>query len=1036
MSVFQKSGGNSIFAKSLLLTMVAVLTTACLNPVNFSTDQLPTIKIAGEIAIDNINSAELNIRNHTKSIDIDRIDIFQTRTVKKTNIAVNGGNVSGSSTLETEERLDARISGSPTAGTQDSVLVRPTGANIMNEITVLKYKIKVSYRKAQTIPEELKGLPDLNGEVEGFLDELPRGRCVIHIYRSGDSKIKIDIEGIDEDPNYSDYYYDSDFVMNVKSQTKVDLSGLEVNVNLPPVTINGQQIEVTFSQEILDAVNAAYSSLLASVDGVNTTLNGILTEIAAYRRFDANHGFLVVMNWAPKKAAVELTKGNFTRGLGPIKTGDTDGIMLPSSAGAYQAEVKIQDQPVVIRNAFVFNQKISYLHVYINNDAKVVADISDSPARPADAEIGYGRLRVKNSSSYEITNIVFKKKIGIGAFADYDSKEFIVQKVSPGSEYQYSSVASDKVEEGNYAVFCTLADGSIVFDGHDFYILADNVAYQQGDNVLEIKQELIKPPATTVMYTVTANGGPPVPVNSDLYTTTALSIEFSRSVSTFTFNGISMNASVGAPVKINDTMYSIPVTAVKNELASFTLTGANIDSSVHQVQIYLKDSTATPGFVPVTDVVVLNQERFTKNSAKTIQWKVVPENATNTGAFWTLGHADGNLILANIFGNTPPYGLGADGKQHTDQQGRFIVRIAWSYDYLNLAVIVPNGKAAGNRNLTLNTVGETVIDSHGNSFSITVQALEFDKEKDFVKVFRFESPEIGTPTPPAPPAPPPGPATTFQNVVLNYIGRGAGGNNNYPGGEWSVNAIEVVQRPQYLTSSKDGTQHKTVTDKGGGVLTSGDPLKGKTGVWWQANPMDELNDLFGGTSEAWIKGNWGSLNKSAGTASRNGGVSEALAAYPLPIGTAPYNDKIASIDRRTRAFAYQDGSYYKAYKANYYGETAPYHVATLYLDKAYAPVITASNGSASFAWLNEVSTDKKLNISGEQIALSLPVNIGPLWLRLRMDYSDGTVGYWHKAVGLQEWFIFDPSQPYAKDAQGNIIIDVDLYATPYMTYRK
>jgi hypothetical protein len=680
---------------------------------------------------------------------------------------------------------------------------------------------------------------------------------------------------------------------------------------------------------------------------------------------------------------------------------------------------------------------VSYLHVYVDKGGNVASDVTESPNRPEDAKLGYGRLRVKNRTSVEIPNIVFKKKVGIGANTVYDdSKSFVVQKVGPGSEEQYSSVSSNRVEEGNYSVFCTLADGSVVFNGFDFYLLPDDVAYQLGDNVIEIQPSHIKPPSSTITYTVVADGGPPAATDSDYYTTTRLVLTFGSPVQSIVFQKTDMNSGVGSTTRINDYVYEVEITSPEDETAKFKIAGTNVDDSEHQIHIYKKNVSNT-GFVPVTDVRVLNNERFTKGTPKTIQWKVVPENATNNAALWTLGEADGNLLLASFFKNTPPYGLGADGKQHSDTEGRILVRPSWSHDFLNLAVIVYNGKAPGQRTPTYNTVGETIVDVNGKTVSVTIQALYFDEAKDFVKVFRFVSPDLAPPVV----SPPPSSTHTRQSVVFNYIGRGAGKNGKYPGGEWSVNLIEVYRRPYYLTTATDtvgnkpvggGLQHKPVTDKGGGVLTSGNPLKGKTGVWWQANPMDELNSLFGGTSEGWITGNWGSITETSGVASQTGGVARALEAHAYPPPGAPANQAIPGRDRATMAFAYGDGGFYGGHLNNYYGETKQYFWGSVNLGDGSQ---RGGFSTGDWSWLQKVSDDGKLNASGEQVALWLPSDTGPLWIRLRMDYSDGTVGYWWKAVGLQEWFVFDPAQPYRKDANGNVIIDVDLYATPYMTYR-
>jgi hypothetical protein len=1020
---------GAVFKIFLFSVAASALMLGCLNPIAFNPDKLPVLKVTGEISVDNINSAEFNFRNHTLSVDVTKIDVIQHRIETSNSFNLDQAGVTSSSTETEVDRLDARISGSPTAGTQDSVLVRPIEKNGTGTITVKGYTLKVWYKKAQTFPADLEGkFTDLQNQdaqpLEVKINELPRGRCVFHIYRHHDGTIKIDVEGVADDPDYNDYNDDSDFIMNVKSQIKVDLTGIEVAVNLPSTGV-----EVTFSQEILAAVNTAFGGLSASIDKIATSVDNLALIVDSQRLFGKNTGLLVVVNSSPIPVNVGTTKTNTTHFLGPVSPGDLDGILLSTADGnKYELQVSSGNEPIFTRNTFVFNQKVSYLHVYVNQGGKVVSDVTDSPNRPADAKSGYGKLRVKNHSDVEITNILFKKKIGVGASTSYDdSKSFVVQKVSSGREYQYSSVSSDKVEEGNYAVFCTLADGRVVFDGLDFYVLPDDVAYQTGDNVINIYQAHISPPPVTITYTVSGNGGPPATSDMDYYTTTRLVISFSKAVSSFTFQRTSMASGVGSQAKLNDYTWELEITAPVQETAKFKIDAPDVDNSEHQVLIYKKDSPTPPSFVPVTDVIVLNNERFTKGKAKAIQWKVVPENATNSAVQWTFGEADPNIFLNH-------YGLGADGRQHTDPEGRLSVRTSWSFDYVYLAVIVPNGKAEGPRNLGINQVGQTVVDADGKTWTVTLQFLRFDPDRDFVKVFRFISPDL------APPNTSP-PTANYQNVVLNYIGRGAGANNRYVGGEWSVNLIEVYRRPQYLTTANNtlskpiggGLQHKAVTDKGGGVLVSGNPLRGKTGVWWQANPMDEMNNLFGGTSEGWITGNWGSINEYSGVASQTGGTAQALEAYSYPPPGAPANSRILSKDRVNMAFAYGTGGTYGGYLNNYYGETSQYFWGSINLgDNSQRGRYSADDWS----WIQKVSDDGKLNASGEQAALRLPTDKGPLWIRLRMDYSNGTVGYWWKAVGLQEWFVFDPGQPYYKDSKGNVIINVDLYATPYMIYRE
>ncbi|MDR1374777.1 MAG: hypothetical protein LBJ24_07385 [Treponema sp.] len=722
--------------KFFLFGMVtSALIAGCLNPISFNSDDLPAIPVIGEISIDNINSAELNFRNHTLSVDVTRIDIIQHRVEKSSS--------GGQPTTEDVDKLDARISGSPTSGTQDSVLVRPTGTNVTNDLEVKSYTIQVWYRKAQNIPDELEGkFSDLSNEgnpLEVELNELPRGRCVLHVYRNKTTeKIAIDVEGATDDPDYNDHRFDDDFVMNVKTQTKVDLSGLEVSVSLPP------QIEVTFSQEIIDAVNAAFGELSHSMDKVATSINDLALIVESSRLFGKDTGLLVVKNWSPKPVTVEATLDNRTYGIGPVHTGDLDGKLLSTKdASKYSVKVLDENQSTIeTKNTFVLNQRVSYLHVYVDQTGKTVSDITESSERPNDAKLGYGRLRVKNYTDVEITNIMFMKKIGSGAEATYDnSKSFIVQKVGPGSEAQYSSVASNKVEEGNYAVFCHLADGRVVFNAFDFYLLADDVAYQAGDNVLEILPSQLQPVSTTIMYTIIADGGPPAANDADLYNTTKLTITFSAPPSSpFTFVKTDMASTDGSITMVTNLQYEVEITDPVNETAKFKLDGTDIDDSEHLVTIYKKDAPP-PSFIPVTDVVVNNGVTFTKGTTpKTIDWTVLPLDATNRNAFWTLGELDLNLKFAGfLWGGTPPYGLGSDGKQDTDPQGRLTVRTSWNQDYLNLAVIVENGKAQGARSPKLNQLSAPVIDKSGNTISITIQALRYDPDKDFVKVFRFNN---------------------------------------------------------------------------------------------------------------------------------------------------------------------------------------------------------------------------------------------------------------------------------------------------------
>jgi hypothetical protein len=451
-----------------------------------------------------------------------------------------------------------------------------------------------------------------------------------------------------------------------------------------------------------------------------------------------------------------------------------------------------------------------------------------------------------------------------------------------------------------------------------------------------------------------------------------------------------MSSAIGSVNPVSDYVWEVEITNPQTEIAKFKLAGQDIDDSEHQVQIY-RQSDGAVAFVPVTDVIILNGESFTKGVSKQLQWKVIPENATNqtfpldetVGATqgWTAGAVD---VLVNDY--------------EVKQKGLIKVESSSGYETFNVGVIIPNGLAVGKREVSFHIVPGGV--------------LQYDAGKDFVKVFTLTSPDT-TPPPPSSPV-----DNNSTNVVLNYVGRGAGGKD-----QWSVNLIEVYTRPKKLYKS-DSTFYKDVTNTGGGVLTYGDPVTGKTGVHWQANPMDELSAYWGGTSEGWIDG----TEKPDGTTLGPDENTLQFFTYPAVLGTE--NTAIALKDRQNMAFAYYNDGTYRTYRKNFRGETRENFLGSIRLDGTVTGTLTGE-------WVKKVSVDDKFNATGEQFNLALPTDQGPLWLRLRMDYNDGTVGYWWKAVYLQEWFVFHPDMlsSYATDANGNVIIDVDLYATPYMTYR-
>lgn len=264
---------RTIYAAMVAALVVSTALVGCLNPISFNPEDFPTIKVTGEIAIDNINSAELQFRNHTKSVDIYKIDINQERTIVST--IIDNSSLISSQTDETI--LDARISGSPKAGTQDSILVRPTGSNISDRLIVKKYNIIISYKKALPFSS---GLPifsvyDSPPPLEINIEELPRGRCVIHIYRNKAGEIVADVETISNDPEYEDYHHDSDFIEDnnliINNNMILNINDIIVDIkSLPPVEVNLNGL-----QDFSDMVKQEISNLHIKLDEIKDLLSMI-----------------------------------------------------------------------------------------------------------------------------------------------------------------------------------------------------------------------------------------------------------------------------------------------------------------------------------------------------------------------------------------------------------------------------------------------------------------------------------------------------------------------------------------------------------------------------------------------------------------------------------------------------------------------------------------------------------------------------------------------------------------------------------------
>jgi hypothetical protein len=322
----------------LLAMMISgLLAMACVSPLGFDPDLKLKLdinaNISGEVGIDSVNSAEIQIRNHTKSIDIYRIDILYIDNGATP--PVNG--------------MAARITGAPVAGSQESILLRPITADVNT-----RYQLKLWYRQSASCPAELNqsshpawewggGDPDKVFEIL----ELPRGKYVVHVYRKDSGSIGIAVE--DDTSNMTemdDHNLDQDYVVNVKVSSTIDLSGADININLPSggLSVN---TSVSFSNE------------------VTAQFNALLDAINASRPYPNGYGAVVVRNHTSKQLTdIEFVKGVKTVAMPLVRPEDQEWKIL--SRGAWDTTLKIDGNTIGPKNVLIDNQGKSFLHVYKN----------------------------------------------------------------------------------------------------------------------------------------------------------------------------------------------------------------------------------------------------------------------------------------------------------------------------------------------------------------------------------------------------------------------------------------------------------------------------------------------------------------------------------------------------------------------------------------------------------------------------------------------------------------------------------------------
>jgi hypothetical protein len=338
-----KKNRASFFNLTVAMPAAGLLILSCLNPIGFNPDfklQLDVnANISGEVGIDSVNSTEIQLRNHTKSIDIYRTDIVYID---------NGASSSGN--------MAARITGAPVAGSQESILLRPIGPDANT-----KYQVKIWYRQAAGCPSDLNRTAYPSWDWGGRdpdktydIPELPRGRYVIHVYRTTGGDIGISVEDDTSTiTEMEDKRLDGDYVADVKVNSVIDLSGASINVKLPSGGLNvNADTMVSFSPE---------------VTGLFT---GLIDAINNNKPYPDGYGVLLVRNHTSKQLSnieFDPRDGQSIHSVGfagLIRAEDQERFILKQ--GKWEAQLTVEGTRIGPKNAFISNQGKEFLHVYKN----------------------------------------------------------------------------------------------------------------------------------------------------------------------------------------------------------------------------------------------------------------------------------------------------------------------------------------------------------------------------------------------------------------------------------------------------------------------------------------------------------------------------------------------------------------------------------------------------------------------------------------------------------------------------------------------
>jgi hypothetical protein len=586
--------------------------------------------------------------------------------------------------------LDSRLLGGPHAGTKESILLRPIGTNAIGTVTTLAYDITITYRKAvpplpvDDLDKEDFDLLDTEGgdisikfgkDQEGDMAVLPRGKTIVHFYRTESGEIEITIADPTEQANLIDYVQNVTVIDNASS---VNLGSIEVALtSLPEVTVDfsdevkeliaGLHIKL---QDIKDAIDAVAASTVTAADVI---ANAIIKGNSPY---GDNYSVFIVQNWTDRPVSEIILSADNNGGTGDsgdLVASDSNGIIpiLNNAATGqkvfvlengkyYRADVTINDREIVYRGFTVPGQK--YLHVYETTTgyglyasevefgtvlaSGAIYNISIKYQRD---EFKYGRIEVQNYSSVKLAGIGFFKR-------DDSSANFVIRDIKNGGGNTRAEILgapeifnpgksmSEGVLAGDYFITVMTEDGRYVMVDHATTIHAEAFTSSIDNKIYIFEDDIARLTPVINNWTVTANGGPTAAQSDPAYDTTLLTFTFdSDPGSAIQIAKLDGDATIGSLTRTSPTTFTMQVTTIvpPQENLHLTATAANVEPGPKGVVVY--KHTAQTG--------VVTTRYFYKNSGVTNTMPLARH--TSHELHWYLDYEEVTYTDGNITARTP-----------------------------------------------------------------------------------------------------------------------------------------------------------------------------------------------------------------------------------------------------------------------------------------------------------------------------------------------------------------------------------------------